>query len=292
MRDISKHPAVVLLTLAISVVALVLAIASFSHTNSVDAEQRQVDVDVKASLDPAVYNSQRGVGVSVSYANTSLRPVIVREVSLRYGRHEMGVVRAYSSEGPAIPGDPASAPISPLPLTMQAREGRTITMFVDDNGLAPRCLIRAVRKRDFQHQETCRLWRAALDDIKSRLHLHVELDPGGWRDYAVGHSDPDALSGAGWGVIWRLGLRSVELGLQNDGIPPTTGVLFRLDVWRAGDAHFHRSFDRPLVGKQVTTIPLRQLEPARYLYAFRVDQKVVRTGCFSTIPGSKPFACR
>jgi hypothetical protein len=116
--------------------------------------------------------------------------------------------------------------------------------------------------------------------------------PGGARRYPVRIELPQASGEIGWAINAAMFNRPprLVLGLGHDGTGPVTGIV-RLDIWRPGDYKFHRSFKRPLVGPPLeTNFPIPPLERGLYLYAFSVEGRAVRTGCFRIAPG--PLNCR
>jgi hypothetical protein len=275
MRDLSKHPAVVIGALVVSLLAFGVSAASFVQSCGVTSEQREVDLHVAASTNRLALTESAGLIVTVSFANESLRAIIVREVTLWLGDQRLATATGYSA--PEL-----GAERSQFPLTLEAREGRNVHVFIGDGfaSLVQRCLDRSWREFvSDSERPRCRLWRAALSREKSkqRLELRLRLTPGEVERYPVRLAFPRNPGDTGWGAS-ILGGRERVMTLSHDGTGPTAGIV-RLDLWRAGDYEFHRSFERPLTRLR-TVFPLPPLERGAYQYAFRVNGRAVWSGCF------------
>jgi hypothetical protein len=287
MGDLSKHPAVVLIPLVISVVALGLGVASLIQSCGIETEQRAVELEVEAR---AASHLGPPLTLTVSFANESLRSIIVRRAGLWRGDHPLVREMNYSNPEPR-------AERSQFPLTLEAREGRNLWLSLkgpDAEHLAacsdrrPDPFFTAAERRK------CELWRGAVTPGPSPprpLELRLHLVPGGVYSSLVRVQLPQTPDESGWLLRARellSGRRGITL--YHDGTGPTAGIV-RLDLWRTGDHEFHRSFERPLIRRPIpnafgrfsfgSSFPLSQLERGRYEYAFGVGGRAVRTGCFS-----------
>jgi hypothetical protein len=293
-RDWSKHPLVVFgplvlsaLALAASVVALVIANESPEREGAPGA-RRTLSVQAVAVANHLM-RTEAGLGIAVSLANESLQPVIVRDASLWFEGRRLGTASGYVSDAAVLnsidedPGRVADE-TRPLPFTLDAREARTVGIFISDEELSTTA--GNEKQSDDAAQEIIQRWKVVLMRLKPAARHHVELRlqllPGGTKSFGV-RVDP-AMTPPRWEASFRpLGQTGVVMGLRRRGFEPGQGGVIRLDLW-ARDGDYKKSLQRPLVGNALTSIPLRSLPRGAYWYAFRLGERTVVTGCF-IIPG-------
>lgn len=295
MGDLSQHPATVVATLVIALAGAAVGIASYLHTSDVESELRAIDVEAAATTNRSAISATAGLILTVSIANESLRSIIVPGASLWLGDQRLGDATGYSAPEPG-------AERLPLPVTLDAREGRSVRLFVGrDPLLLGDCFYRWPEQVSWPpDRRKCRLWRAALIPKGSRqpLRLHLQLAPGGDHEYPVRLQSPSGPRETGWLAALGGGPQgNVRMSLSHDGTGPAAAIV-HLDLWRVGDHRFHRSFERPLLpGTRAYTgfkaehdslFSLPPLEPGRYHYAFRVEGRTVWTGCFISY---HPYSC-
>jgi hypothetical protein len=271
--DWSKHPVIVVGPLVLSALALVASVVAVVTANQRVEEDRPVSVEAVAVTNEGMRMMRSGLGISVSLSNSSLRSVIVKGASLWFDGRQIGTAQGYVSDAVVLddiqedPGRVADE-TRPLPFTLDAGEARTVGIFIDEA------------------QEGIGRWsvvlRGLLPAARHRIELKLQLRPGGTQTFRV-RIDP-AMSPPRWEASFRpVGQTGVVMGLRRRGFEPGQGGVIRLDLW-ARDGSYRKSLERPLVGNQLTSIPLRSLPRGAYWYAYRLGGRTIVTGCF-IIPG-------
>jgi hypothetical protein len=303
MGDLTKHPAIVLTSLLLGFGALLVAVISLVQSCGVESEQERVTLGVEASADRSLESLTDGLTLTVSFANQSLRPIIIRDASLWRGDQQVGEDDGYTAPE-------RGAERHRLPFTLAEREGRTIwlRMRLDRVSLG-RCFYEqpgdvfdfAADGLNKQARRECKLWEAAFEGRSDqRLRLRVKRAPGDVEPYPVSIQEPAGIGPTGWGLGrtgWVVNAgeksvppRTVVLGLGHDGGgPEPSAAIARLDLWREADREFRQAYERPVVPEPTnpgTTpavnswFPLPGLERGSYEFAFSVEGRTVVTGCF------------
>jgi hypothetical protein len=243
----------------------------------------------------AVDLTHEGLGLRVELVNESLRPVIVRGASLWADREKLSEGVGFLEDVNLLDVsnvDPAAVSRGRrnFPITLNAREGRTVAVLMD----VWRPVLAAsspARSRDARSRLNHFLTQlSGLSVGREAIELRLDHEPGGSRSFAVRRVTPpdpypEAIQNASaidkqapfqiW-LVSPLAKGKVLAGLQLRRTFAGTGQvnLVRLDVWREGSL-LHRSFTRPVVGRQSTLFPLPALARGRYTATFRIDGTVV-----------------
>jgi len=240
--------------------------------------------------------THEGFGVRVEIVNRSLRPVIVRRASLWAAGEHLSEATGYLDDVRVLDASAAN-PESvtqgrrQLPMTVSAREGRTVALLMDV--WTP--IVTAASPTE--ERSARRRLNRFLTDIGSpespedhRIELRVEHVPGGGGTFPVRRIRPrptylEAIRSASaiqkqrrsafWIVTPHLrqnGFVGLVLRRRFSGTGQVD--LVRLDVWKERSS-YHRVHTRPVVGQQSTMFPLPGLSAGSYGATFRLDDDVV-----------------
>jgi hypothetical protein len=280
--------------------ALAVSVKSCAQSADVESEQRDVRVHFGATTNPFLLKPGTGLPVTVSFANESLRSVIVRSASLWHQGDYLGPVTGYSAVGASRDDSGVPPNLTPLPLTMSAREGRSLDLFIDDGGaLQGICSAPALQNVPLPPttRHHCKRWRAAFRRGNRQLQLRLRLVPGGESRVPVQMNlDSDIIQDDAQGAwnprriiaIYPGGGTRVTLGLDL-ATGERVAAIASVDIWRLGDRRFHLAYKRPIIGSSMAGLRLPPLHRGKYAYAFRVTGRVVATGCFR-LPPAPPAA--
>lgn len=249
--------------------------------------------------------TQAGLGVRVQLINQSLRPVIVRSVSLWRGSDRIADGTGYLADTRVLDragADPAGvvADRLNLPLDLDARQGRDVAFLLDvwtPLVAAAPADVAVARTRLNGLLSLLSRPSSALDPP---LQLEVQLAPGGIRRYTLSGSTSRAPAAAAvqsigeapW-VVTALtrGPVLVGLWLQRPGAGAQQLGLVRLDVW-GQQSLLHRALVRPLSGTQATLFPLPALPRGGYIASFTAGGQVVASQSFVVPWPREPCARR
>jgi hypothetical protein len=282
--DWSKHPVVVLGAFLASVLAVVLSVIGVKQSGEAASEQRAIEVQGVATANQLLRTNE-GLGLLVSLTNASLRPLILRDAILLLDGRRIGRANRYLANATVLariqldPGRVVGNTQS-LPLTLGARDGRTLGLFIDDQAERP-IFIGPPNGRG-PRRTTFRTWDRVLSGEeparRHRIILRVTFAPRVVKRITV-QVEPAMTAAFAWQeAISPLRPSAVSMGLRRKAGEPGQGDVFRLDVWsRRGRTH--RVYERPLIANDWTDVIVRGLPNGEYLYTFRIRSEAVVTGC-------------
>jgi hypothetical protein len=261
----------------------------------VSQEEAAVALQAYPTADPTDLTHE-GFGLRVEIVNRSLRPVIVRRASLWAHGAKLSEATGYLEDAKILDASAANPEAvtqrkRQLPITVNAREGRTVAFLMDVwtpivTATSP-TEEQGARRRLNQFLTRVGSPAASQDE---EIELRVEHVPGGGGSFPVRNlrSPPaylEAIRSASsvqkqlLSNFWLVGphvRRNEFVGLVLRRRFSGTGQvdLVRVDVWREGSL-YHRGLSRPVVAQQSTLFPLPGLPAGAYKATFRLGDNVV-----------------
>jgi hypothetical protein len=273
-------------------VGMVTGLAGLVLAYRAQHEQEVVNLIAYPSAGPSALTAS-GLGVRLQLVNQSLRPVIVRGVSLWQGGIELARATGYAQDASVLDASELNAAaltngLLAFPLNVGAREGRTTALLLD------------VWKGVFA---TGAAAKAAVNKLNMTLsglgprstetapfELEIDLAPGGPRRFPLQSLAPSpsppaagsepATPTPAWLVSPIGNRRLTGLLLRRTGGATASVDVVRLDLWRYGSA-LRRSVLRPVTGHEAAMFPLSDLPRGSYTATFQLDGNVVAERSFS-----------
>jgi hypothetical protein len=275
------------------VVGMVTGLAGFVLAYRAQHEQEVVNLAAYPSAGPSALTAG-GLGVRLQLVNQSLRPVIVRSVSLWEGGTKLATATGYTQDARRLDEaqlDPAALTngLLDFPLNVGAREGRTTALLLDIwNGV----FATGAAATAALHKLNRTLSGLGPRSPKTApFELQIDLAPGGPRRFPLQSLAPSFHSAAeaepatatatpAWLVSPIGHHRLAGLFLRRTGADAGAVDLVKLDLWKYGSA-LQRSISRPVIGHEAAMFPLSDLPRGSYTATFQLDGKVIAERSFS-----------
>ena len=290
------------MAIVIALVGMATGVTSLYITWRSTSEEAALRLQAYPSASQSDITPQ-GLGVRVELVNESLRPVVLRSAELLLDGEVVSKANGWISDIGLLEraaSDPTklSAAQRAFPIGLQAREGKSVALMMDvwtPFANAPTQADGSAARANFR-QLTATLASLSSDQEASRLRLRVNRAPGGTAVYPVtAVSTPttsvDAIESASALLrrippqYWIVGLLSQRGALEGLTVRRRfAGAdeidLAQLDVWNVRTP-YHRTVIRPVVARQQTYFPLRDLARGSYIATVRVDDEIVAYRSFA-----------
>jgi hypothetical protein len=295
---------------AFGLVGMATGITSLFLAWQVHSEETAVVLTAYPAATPSDLTHE-GLALRVGLVNQSLRPIIVRDASLWQGEKRVGDAAGYledvklleqSTVNPAAISDARRD----LPITLEAREGRTVAVLIDVwkpivTAASPAAELKARRELNRFRDTIERLPNTGTSPVR----LRIGRVPGGaqWFDvrslvppgvYPEAIRDASALVEQDRVSLWSVdpvpkGTRLIGLRLRRTVAGAGQVDVVRLTVWKERSRR-SESVTRPVVGEQAALFPLPPLPPGAYTSAFELGDRVVTHFAFR-LPWRRQHRC-
>lgn len=260
---------------ATGVLGFLISLGALYLSYVVHHEDTKVDLQAVASTDP-FGSTPAGYAVRVSLSNESLRPVIVRSMTLTMGGEPVAPVTSFlPNEGAKTDavslGDEPLEDAHSLPLALPARGAMTLTAFADFSRAAEQALQKERTPRLKRALEFChRLPREGERPPPTDGQLEVDAEPGGTLKVPVTVSLP--IRGAN---IWRMDVTGPVdhpngLVFWRRVAAPSALRLLTAKVW-TWDGHPERSASLPVTGAAYSEVRFPGLQAGESYRAALLD---------------------
>ncbi len=250
---------------ATGIAGLLISLGAFYLSYLAHHETTKVDLRAVASTNP-FGSTPVGYAIRVSLSNESLRPVIVKSMTLAVGGGPLAPVTSFLPNNGAKTdavslGDEPLEDAHSLPLALPARGATTLTAFADFSRAAEQAQLKErtpllKRALEFCHE----LPKEGERPHPSDVQLEVNSEPGGKHTSPVAISMP--IRGAN---IWRMDVTGpakhpTGLAFWRRVAAPSALRLLTAKVW-TWDGHLERAASLPVTGAAYSEVRFRGLRP-------------------------------
>lgn len=280
-----KRPRRESLALVISSISLAVSIIVGLLSYGALHEERAVRIDGFAAANP-LGDTQPGYGIRVALINESLRPVIVRSMTLETDGTAIAPATSFLPSSKFLT-DLSLQPDQPIlathtfPVALGARSTRTMAVFFN---LYEAIGMYAHRSAAVKRAGLAFCRAAAFAGPSKFTHEHefsvlISSEPGADTRLSVEMTGPGDGGGAWFTSV--LGSRAAPKGIDvRRKLAASTSVrLITIRIWR-NPGGLAREVTRPLFGDRFSRFPFRPLPRGAYRVAFFDGQRVVAGGVF------------